>query len=225
MSLPHIPLHQTHEPQWLPFDESLESSLTLLERQEKEYNARLDAIATLAAPEPIGSTFVGGASGGGNRQVGVGSNSRSHLLNSSHASGEIAMMRRIASPSSTTSSRRRRYPEGSSASAAAAGGASTPNNVGMSMSTPPTRGRRSFEYGRQRGRISGGRSSLPVGMSSGGSGMSRGSRRRSYEAMESSGDDDDISFESRGGAVGGGDGMETLVSDLIRSGPTSLGSI
>ena len=220
MSLPHIPLHQTQEPQWLPFDESQESSLTLLERQEKEYNARLEAIATLAAPEPIGSTFVGGES---HRHLSGGSSSR--VLNSSHTSGEIAMMRRIASPSSTTSSRRRRYPE----AGGGGGGASTPNSAGISMSTPPTRVRRSFEYGGQRtvrGRSSGGRSGLPVGISSGGSVVSRVSRRRSYDAMGSFGDDDedDISFGSRGGAVGGGDAMETLVSDLIRSGP-SRGSI
>lgn len=53
--LPNIALHKSTEPHWLPRDESKESSLHLLEQQEKEYNARLRSIANLAAPKPLGT--------------------------------------------------------------------------------------------------------------------------------------------------------------------------
>jgi len=52
---PHIPLHKITEPHWIPRDELKESSLHLLEQQEKEYNERLQSIANLSAPEPIGT--------------------------------------------------------------------------------------------------------------------------------------------------------------------------
>ena len=207
MSLPHIPLHQTQEPQWLPHDyESHESSLTLLERQEKEYNARLEAIATLAGPEPIGTNFVGNqVSSAAGTVAGSGS-----MRNSNH--GDVTM-RRIASPSSAASSRRRRIGGRSS---------TTPNGPsgGGSMSTPPTRMRRSYEYSGQRTppphdsrRSSGG------GVST----ISRGSRRRSYDdIMDDFEGGEEFSFESNGGADE--DALGTLVTDLIRSTP-SRGSI
>ena len=43
------------ESSWVvPRDENLESSLFILEEQEKLYNARLESIAKIEAPEPIG---------------------------------------------------------------------------------------------------------------------------------------------------------------------------
>lgn len=59
-----MPLHSLMEPSWtVPRDENMECSLFVLEEQEKEYNARLEKIANVAAPEPIG-TKPGAVSGG-----------------------------------------------------------------------------------------------------------------------------------------------------------------
>ena len=57
--IPNVPLHSMVESSWIvPRNESLESSLFILEQQEKEYNARLSSIANIAAPEPIGRRQV-----------------------------------------------------------------------------------------------------------------------------------------------------------------------
>ena len=50
------PMAERNAPWLIPQDESRESSLYLLEQEEKEYNARLQSIATLSAPNPIGSS-------------------------------------------------------------------------------------------------------------------------------------------------------------------------
>jgi len=53
--MPNIPLHSMIESSWVvPRDENLESSLFILEEQEKEYNAQLESIAKIEAPEPLG---------------------------------------------------------------------------------------------------------------------------------------------------------------------------
>lgn len=53
--MPNIPLHSMTESSWMvPKDDSHENSLFILEQQEAEYNAHLDSISNIAAPEPIG---------------------------------------------------------------------------------------------------------------------------------------------------------------------------
>ena len=90
----NISIHPIVEPNapWLiPQDESRESSLYLLEQEEKEYNAKLRLIASQPASVPIGfraSTSHNGSNGGSSRSLngsnhgGVGSG-----LNSSMTQG------------------------------------------------------------------------------------------------------------------------------------------
>lgn len=61
---------EPNSPWLVPIDESRESSLYLLEQEEKEYNSKLLSIATKPAPNPIGLTH-GSGGGAGGRSSGI----------------------------------------------------------------------------------------------------------------------------------------------------------
>jgi hypothetical protein len=97
----------------VPRDENLECSLFALEEQEKEYNAHLEQIANIAAPEPIGtrqSTINAGSNIGDSIRFLSGSSTRPRVTRRS----------RRSSGGSTTPSRQNSYEYPTTTAAAAA---------------------------------------------------------------------------------------------------------
>ncbi len=108
--MPNIPLHSMIESNWIvPRDENQESSLFLLEQQEKEYNASLADVANVAAPEPIGTQRHSSSLASSHLGVGVGSGMGMNMTMDSSSHG---MMRRIAPPSTSRRSRSSRSRSG-----------------------------------------------------------------------------------------------------------------
>jgi len=103
--MPNIPLHSMIESNWIvPRDENQESSLFLLEQQEKEYNASLADVANVAAPEPIGTQRHSSSLAASHLGVGMASG-MGMGMNMTMDSSSHGMMRRIAPPSTSRRSR------------------------------------------------------------------------------------------------------------------------
>lgn len=107
--MPNLPLHSMIESSWVvPRDENLESSLFILEEQEKEYNARLDSIAKVEAPEPIGKASSAGILNGG-RIMPSPPNTRPRSVRSRHRQSNSGRSSYGYTPTSAGDSSRRSY--------------------------------------------------------------------------------------------------------------------
>ena len=107
--MPNLPLHSMIESSWVvPRDENLESSLFILEEQEKEYNARLDSIAKIEAPEPIGKASSAGILSGG-RILPSPPNTRPRSVRSRHRQSNSGRSSYGYTPTSAGDSSRRSY--------------------------------------------------------------------------------------------------------------------
>jgi len=105
----NLPLHSMIESSWVvPRDENLESSLFILEEQEKEYNARLDSIAKIEAPEPIGKASSAGILNGG-RIMPSPPNTRPRSVRSRHRHSNSGRSSYGYTPTSAGDSSRRSY--------------------------------------------------------------------------------------------------------------------